>query len=205
MKTVQQQISELSTSAIFSGKFTAVQIAEVTGQGSPEQQLSKLQQMTEGHNLSVESADSYYTAKIAKLTEQLAKSGKVQQFQIVEALESGSNQRERFDALQSLAITKRINIKENKPGGITRNNGGRVDFTESAGRPSNEDRVKQYQKKFNCSFREAHIACGLPDPGPNMTESVNAITDRAKRWRRFSPSMSEADAMSMALKGVEPR
>ena len=201
MKSVQHQISELSTAAIVSGKFSADQIAEVTGQGSPEQQLSKLKDMTEGHNLSITSADDHYARQIAKLTEQLAKSGKVQGFQIVEALESGANQRERFEALQSLAIAKKIGMNK-----IVRNNGGRADVFESAGgRPNNEDRIQQYQKKFKCSFREAHIACGLADPGPDMNESVNAVTERAKRWKRYSPAMSHEDATKMALKGIEPR
>jgi hypothetical protein len=201
MKSVQHQISELSTAAIVSGKFSADQIAEVTGQGSPEQQLSKLQQMTEGHNLSITTADDHYARQIAKLTEQLAKSGKVQGFQIVEALESGANQRERFEALQSLARAKKIGVDK-----IVRNNGGRADVFESAGgRPSDDERVQAAMKKHKCSFREAHVMCGLPDPGPNMTESVSAVTDRAKRWMRYSPTISEADAMSMALKGIEPR
>jgi hypothetical protein len=141
-------------------------------------------------------AHSQYTA----LVEDTVLNGKLTSVEINEAVAGCDSSEKKLAKLK-----KRLSIKENKPTRIIRNNGGRVDFTESAGRPDNEERVKQYQKKFKCSFREAHIACGLPDPGPNMTESVNAITDRAKRWKRFSPSISEADALSIALKGVEPR
>jgi hypothetical protein len=197
MKSIQHQISELSTAAIVSGKFNADQIAEVTGQGSPEQQLSKLQQMTEGHNLSMTTAADHYAVQIAKLTEQLAKSGKVQGFQIVEALESGSNQRERFEALQSLAIAKRIGLTK-----VERKNGGAV-IAESA-RPTKDERVQKYMRAHKCSFREASILAGFPDPGPTANESGDAVSERAKRWKRYSPILKESEIEVLAKRGVEP-
>jgi hypothetical protein len=139
-------------------------------------------------------------AQYSALVETTITSGKLTGVEIKEAVANFDGPEKKLAALK-----KKLNIKETKSGRITRNNGGRVDFSESAGRPSNEERVQAAMKKNKCSLREAHVLCGLPDPGPNMTESVTAITDRVKRWRRYSPSMSEADAMAMALKGIEPR
>lgn len=199
MKGIQEQISELSTAAIVSGKFTAAQIIEVTGQGSPEQQLGKLQQMTESHDLTIPTAESHYTEKIAKLTEQLAKSGKVLGFQIVEALQSGSTQQERFRALESLAVAKKIGVTK-----VERKNGSAV-VTESA-RPTNEQRVQNAMKSHKCSFREAHIICNLPDPGPNANESSDSVSERAERWRKYSgKQLKETEIQILAKRGVEPR
>jgi hypothetical protein len=134
------------------------------------------------------------------LVETTLNSGKLTGVEIKEAVANYSEPEKKLAALR-----KKLNIKENKPERIKRENGGRVDFSESAGRPSNEERVQAAMKKHKCSFREAHVMCGLPVPDPDMTESLSTIADRAKRWKRYSPSISESDAMGMALKGIEPR
>jgi hypothetical protein len=102
------------------------------------------------------------------------------------------------------ALRKRLNIKENKPGKIKRENGGRADLFESA-RPSNDERVQKYMVMHKCSFREASILAGLPDPGSHVKDSGDEIGKLAGRWKKYCPTLKESEIQTLAKRGMEPR
>ena len=110
-----------------------------------------------------------------------------------------SNESERFDALQSLAIAKRIDEKR-----VTRNNGSAFNESASSVRPTKEERIASYARKMKVSFREAALFLGEKDPGPNSNESKSVVEARAERWRKYCGVISEADVRTLAEKGVEP-
>jgi hypothetical protein len=206
MQSLAQQFSELRTAALVSGKITAAQINEATqGMTSEEQRLSKLKEMTKACGVTVQSAESYYSEKADNLIEQIGKSGKVKDFQIIEATKDCATEKDRFEALQSLALAKQIGTKQ-----IVRNNGGRiaessVDLTESE---RTAQRVKQYQKKFKVSEKEACAMIGLP----YLTESVQALSEstgdkntprlanRLAKLRKMG--FNEADAKKVIEQGL---
>jgi hypothetical protein len=198
MKSVEEQFSELRTAAIASGKITAKQIIEATGGiQTEEQRLSILQEMARPHNITVPLPESF-SDKVAHLTEKIVASGKVTAVQINASMKECSTEKERFESLQALAITKKIDTPR-----VERKNGSA--FTESASsvQPTNDDRVQMYMKA-GMTFRESHIMCGLPDPGPNPKEPKAGIEARAERWRKYCGVLSEADVRTLAEKGVEP-
>jgi hypothetical protein len=114
-------------------------------------------------------------------------------------MQSCSTESERFEALQSLAIAKKVGVKP-----VERKNGSA--FTESAApvRQTTEQRIASYARKMKVSFREAALFLGEKDPGPNANESKSVIEARAERWRKYCGVISEADVRVLAEKGVEP-
>jgi hypothetical protein len=199
MKSVAEQFSELRTAAIASGKITARHIIEATRSiATEEQRLSILQEMAASHNITVPRPESV-SDKVAHLTEKIVASGKVTAVQINESMKDCSNENERFTALQSLAITKKIDTPR-----VERKNGSA--FTESASpvRPTKEERIASYARKMKVSFREAALFLGEKDPGPNANESKSVVEARAERWRKYCGVISEADVRTLAEKGVEP-
>jgi len=199
MKSVAEQFSELRTAAIASRKITAKQIIEATKSiATEEQRLSVLKEMTEKHNITVPRPESY-SDKIANLTEKIVASGKVTAVEIIESMKSCSNEAERFDTLRSLAVAKKIDTPR-----VERKNGSA--FTESAVpvQQTTEERIASYARKMKVSFREAALFLGEKDPGPNNKEPRTVIEARAERWRKYCGVISEADARTLAEKGVEP-
>lgn len=103
---------------------------------------------------------------------------------------------QRLSELKKYAAGK--GITESKK--IVRNNGRSVEISES---DKNAERVRHCQKKFKVTLREAHILCGLKDPGSNV-ESAVVIAERAARWKKYAPGLSEQDYRTLAEKGIEP-
>jgi hypothetical protein len=199
MKSVAEQFSELRTAAIASRKITAKQIIEATkSMATEEQRLSILQEMAASHKITVPRPESV-EEKVTYLTEKIVASGKVTAVQINESMKNCSNESERFDALQSLAIAKRIDEKR-----VTRNNGSAFNESASSVRPTKEERIASYARKMKVSFREAALFLGEKDPGPNSNESKSVVEARAERWRKYCGVISEADVRTLAEKGVEP-
>lgn len=199
MKSVAEQFSELRTAAIASRKITAKQIIEATKSiATEEQRLSILQEMAASHKITVPRPESV-EEKVTYLTEKIVASGKVTAVQINESMKNCSNESERFDALQSLAIAKRIDEKR-----VTRNNGSAFNESASSVRPTKEERIASYARKMKVSFREAALFLGEKDPGPNSNESKSVVEARAERWRKYCGVISEADVRTLAEKGVEP-
>ncbi len=199
MKSVAEQFSELRTAAIASRKITAKQIIEATKSiATEEQRLSILQEMAASHKITVPRPESV-EEKVTYLTEKIVASGKVTAIQINESMKNCSNESERFDALQSLAIAKRIDEKR-----VTRNNGSAFNESASSVRPTKEERIASYARKMKVSFREAALFLGEKDPGPNSNESKSVVEARAERWRKYCGVISEADVRTLAEKGVEP-
>jgi hypothetical protein len=105
---------------------------------------------------------------------------------------------QRLSELKKYAAGK--GITESKK--IVRNNGrGSVEITES---DKKTERVQQYMKKARCSFREASIALFGTDPGKDAKLPDTVIAERAAKWRKYAPTISEQEAMTLALKGIEP-
>jgi hypothetical protein len=199
MKSVEVQFSELRTAAIASGKITAKQIIEATGGiQTEEQRLSILQEMAASHNITVPRPESF-SEKVAHLTEKIVASGKVTAVQINESMQSCSTESERFEALQSLAIAKKIGVTP-----VKRNNGASMNESAAPVRPTKEERIADYARKMKCNFREAALFLGYKDPGPNVNEPKSVIEARAERWRKYCGVISEADVRVLAEKGVEP-
>src|SRR5579872_2283908 len=110
MQSLTEQFSELRTAAIASGKITAKQIIEATrGIETEEQWLSVLKEMAAPHKITVPRPESV-SDKVAHLTEKIVASGKVTAIQINESMKDCSNESERFTALQSLVIAKKIDM-----------------------------------------------------------------------------------------------
>jgi hypothetical protein len=199
MQSLTEQFSELRTAAIASGKITAKQIIEATrGIETEEQRLSVLKEMAAPHKITVPRPESV-SDKVAHLTEKIVASGKVTAVQINESMKDCSNESERFTALQSLVIAKKIDMPR-----VERKNGSA--FTESApSKPTQTERVEHYMKSMRMTFREAHVMCGLPDPGPNAKPSESFNESLRKRWKRYIGGMiSESDLDQLVAKGVEP-
>jgi hypothetical protein len=104
---------------------------------------------------------------------------------------------QRLSELKKYAAGK--GITESKK--IVRNNGRSVEISES---DKKSQRVQQYMKKARCSFREASIALFGTDPGKDAKVPDTVIAERAAKWRKYAPTITEQEATTLALKGIEP-
>jgi hypothetical protein len=200
MKSAPEQFSELRTAAIASGKITAKQIIEATkGIESMEGRLNVLEEMTKPLNITVPVPESV-SDKIANLTEKILTSGKVSAVQINESMKDCLNEAERFDALRSLAVAKKIDTPR-----VERKNGTAFKESASSVRPTKEDRIASYARKMKCSFREAALFLGEKNIGSNTKETTAVREARAERWRAYyGPLISEADLQILVERGLEP-
>jgi hypothetical protein len=82
---------------------------------------------------------------------------------------------------------------------IRRNNGSSV-VTES----TDEDRVQRAMRIHKMSIREASIFCGLPDPGPSAKTPAAFTESLVKAWKEYAPWIKEADARTLAERGISP-
>jgi hypothetical protein len=114
---------------------------------------------------------------------------------------TGGSVEQRYNRLNEHLVTKGITIKESAAPRIRRNNGRSVEVTES---DKNAARVQGTMKKFNCGFREASILCGLPDPGPGAKEQDTVLAERAARWKKYAPTLTETECQNLASRGIEP-
>ena len=120
-----------------------------------------------------------------------------------EAVKDAISEEHRLSILKSLAkkngIKESVEIRESR---IERKNGT---GGPASGVATEQERIAAYMRKGSCSFREASILCGLPDPGPKATASKEMVEARAARWKKHcGGTITEADAMTLAEKGIEP-
>jgi hypothetical protein len=110
---------------------------------------------------------------------------------------TGETIEERLGRLQKHA--KKVGLNESgRPAKVERKNGSSIN--EAA----KEDRVERAMRIHRMSFRQSSIFCGLPDPGPSAKTPAAFIEARAARWKKSNKWISEADALSLATKGIEP-
>jgi hypothetical protein len=203
MKTITEVFLELKVAALASGKMSVADIKQITESAqTDEQRVSVLTETMKERGIvaNVESAESHYSQKADDLLEKIATSGKVQQFQIVESLSGRTNAKERFEALQSLALAKHV-IEVPR---IARKNGCAV-LAESDRRVAKDDNsedIARVAESMKCSIREATIILTGKDPGPGK-QSADTITERANRWKETSPFLTDAECRQLAEKGIE--
>jgi hypothetical protein len=205
MKSITQEFLELKIAALASKKISGAEIKEVTKDAATnEQSLSALQKlMTErGVPVTVESAEAHYSQKADDLLEKLSASGKVQPFQIMESVSGCSNAKERFEALQSLALAK--HVVESKR--IERKNGSRVmaESDRQVKKGPESEQIARVAKNMRMTIREATIYVTGRDPGASFKESGDAIAERAARWKQHCGFLSEQECRQLAEKGLEP-
>jgi hypothetical protein len=107
---------------------------------------------------------------------------------------TGETIEERLGRLQKHA--KKVGITESRK--IERKNGSAIN--EAA----KEDRVQRAMRVHKMSFREATIFCGGKDVGPNAKTPAAFTESLVKAWKKYSPWISEADARTLAEKGISP-
>jgi hypothetical protein len=88
------------------------------------------------------------------------------------------------------------NITESRR--VQRKNGTAINEAEP------EDRVQRVMHDHKMSFRESSIFCGLKDPGPNAKQPVAFTESLFKAWKKYAPWISDADANTLATRGIEP-
>lgn len=195
MKSISETFSELRTAAIIGG-VTADEITEAVKGLSTEEGAAKLKELTESRNITIPNADDHYSQEIAKLTEKLVKSGKVTGFQIMESLKTCSNEKERFTALQSLAVAKKIDVKP-----VQRKNGSQTPLSESdSTRPDTQTRVKQVMKDFRFSEKEACLYLGIEYISESCRGRDEKDHQRMKILKTFG--FSEADSVKILERGL---
>jgi hypothetical protein len=119
--------------------------------------------------------------------------------QLTEAVKECVNEEHRLSVM--LSLEKKKPVAESGRQRIERKNGtGTVEMTES---DKSAERVRNYQKKFKVTLREAHVLCGLKDPGANV-ESAVVIAERAARWKKYAPGLTEQEYRTLAEKNIEP-
>lgn len=99
-------------------------------------------------------------------------------------------------------------LTEARPAIKRKNFGSAVNFQESASAsalPAREERIAECARDFGFSQREASIYLGFGDPGNDVKESDSVITERAARWKKYCCVLKEAECMSLAKRGLEPR
>lgn len=104
---------------------------------------------------------------------------------------------------QRLSLLKKhadkVGIKESgRPAKVERKNGTAIN--EGA----KEDRVHRAMRVHKMSIREASIFCGLKDPGPNAKQPAAFTEALVARWKKSNKWITEADANTLAEKGIEP-
>jgi len=110
---------------------------------------------------------------------------------------TGETIEERLGRLQKHA--KKVGITESsRPARIERKNGTAIN--EAA----KEDRVQRAMRVHRMSIREASIFCGLKDPGPNAKQPAAFTEALVARWKKSNKWITEADAKTLAEKGIEP-
>ena len=115
---------------------------------------------------------------------------------IKEAVKADSIE-QRLSLLQKHA--KKVGITESgRPARVERKNGTAI--SESV----KEDRVHSYMRKFKMTFREATVMTGGKDPGPNAKQPAAFTEALVARWKKSNKWISEADAKTLAEKGIEP-
>jgi hypothetical protein len=108
----------------------------------------------------------------------------------------GETIEERLGRLQKHA--KKIGITESRPARVERKNGTAINEAEP------EDRVHSYMRKFKMTFREATVMTGGKDPGPNAKQPAAFTESLVKAWKKSNKWISEADARTLAEKGISP-
>jgi hypothetical protein len=106
----------------------------------------------------------------------------------------GETIEERLGRLQKHA--KKVGITESRK--IERKNGTAINESVK------EDRVHSYMRKFKMTFREATVMTGGVDPGPNAKQPAAFTESLVKAWKEYSPWITEADARTLAEKGISP-
>jgi hypothetical protein len=110
----------------------------------------------------------------------------------------GETIEERLGRLQKHAKKLNVVTESGRPARVERKNGTAIN--EAA----KEDRVERAMRIHRLSFRASSIFCGLPDPGPSAKTPAAFIEARAARWKKANKWISEADAKTLAEKGIEP-
>lgn len=101
---------------------------------------------------------------------------------------------ERLSRLQKHA--KKVGISESVR--VKRNNGSAIN--EAA----KEDRVQRAMRLHKMNFREATIFTGGVDPGPRAKTPAAFTESLFQAWKKYSAAISDADARTLAEKGVSP-
>ena len=83
-----------------------------------------------------------------------------------------------------------------------------IDSTPVVRKSSIEERVKHYQKILNCGVQEAAIMAGVDSATvkelAEAAASPKEIRERAARWKKYSPFLTEAECKKLAELGREP-
>jgi len=136
--------------------------------------------------------------QLVETQESLIASGKFTAESLKETVKDCVNEEHRLSVLKTLS--KKNGITESKK--ITRNNGsGSVEITES---DKNAERVQQTMKDYKCSFREASIISGLPDPGRDAKFPSTVVEALKATWRKSGAMLTEQEIATLAEKGIEP-
>jgi hypothetical protein len=198
MTSVEQQFSELRTAVIASGKITAKQIIEATKAiETEEQRLSILQEMASPHNVTVPRTESF-SEKVAHLTEKIVASGKVTALQINESMKECSNEKERFESLQSLAIAKKIGVKP-----VERKNGTPCVVQESQASVFTKDqKIARTAKEMRMTLQEAALFLDPNDRNYAPSNSGATFDEAMKKWMSFPYNFSREDAKRAIEKGM---
>jgi hypothetical protein len=109
----------------------------------------------------------------------------------------GETIEERLGRLQKYAKKLNVVTESGRPARVKRNNGA---FVEG----SDEGRVERAMRVHHMGFREASIFCGLKDPGPNAKTPAAFTEALVARWKKSNKWISEADALTLAEKRIEP-
>jgi hypothetical protein len=90
------------------------------------------------------------------------------------------------------------NITESgRPARVKKNNGA---FVEG----SDEGRVERAMRIHKMTIREAHVFCGMRDPGPNAKPSAKFDEALRNRWKKHMKWISESDLNQLVERGIEP-
>jgi len=195
MKSLEAQFVEIKAALLDGKKCVEADLKKFTEAPTMEQRLSGLKKYAAEKGITESSI------------EREAATSKV----IAKAMKDGLTEAECVKAVALLGITdiseaeirkmcRAAGVTESKK--VVRNNGrGSVEISES---DKKSQRVQQYMKKARCSFREASIALFGTDPGKDAKVPDTVIAERAAKWRKYAPTITEQEATILALKGIEP-
>jgi hypothetical protein len=111
---------------------------------------------------------------------------------------TGETIEERLGRLQKYAKKLNVVTESSRPARVERKNGTAIN------EGTKEDRIHRAMRVHKMSFREASILCGLKDPGPNAKQPAAFTEALVARWKKSNKWISEADALTLATKGIEP-